>query len=513
MAKARARAADFLETGLAHARAGRHGEAIACFETVLAREPGDIRALFALGNTAETIGHADAAETFFRRVLAQEPDRLEALVNLANLLRTRGRTADTVVLLKGALERNPNQADLWLTLGSALREAGDTPAAGIFYREALRLAPDSAPALGNLADLVADGGNIEEALALYGRAMESEPENAQARFNRALLYLFKGDLENGWCDYEYRLRIKKRTLIADHGLKRWKGNLAPGLKLLVTAEQGIGDQIMFASLIPELSERISRLGGKLLLEAEPRLVPLFARSFPDAGIHGSNIEERGGKKLAHYPWLKPGSAKAAIELGSLPRHFRRSLAEFPASNCYLKPDPAEQERLGGWLRARANGPTIGICWRSGLTGGLRTPQYAPLSAWAEFIRDLEFTPVSLQYDAREDEIAALQQMSGRDILVPPFDQKREIDIAASLIASLDLVASAPTSVGWIAAGLGVPTLKILSSDTWTAFGTGFEPFAPAARIVAPERSGDWPRCFSKALDLVKMLAVSPRLRS
>src|SRR5262249_33880821 len=150
----------------------------------------------------------------------------------------------------------------------------------------------------------------------------------------------------------------------------------------------------------------------------------------------------------------------------------------------------------------------GVCWRSGALGGLRNLQYAPLEAWAEFIRCIPGTPVSLQYDAQQEEIAALQQMCGRAILVPPaLDQKQEIDRTAALIASLDAVVSAPTSVSWISAGLGVPTFKILYNTSWTAFGCDYEPFAPAARCVMPDRSGNWPDAFKKAADAISGLRL------
>src|SRR5882672_10596370 len=100
-------APDFYATGLAAAEEGRHADAIAAYERALEQAPGDERVLFALGNTAAALGHAEAAEAFFCQVLAQTPDRLEVLVNLANLWRKRGRMADVIELLRPALERNP----------------------------------------------------------------------------------------------------------------------------------------------------------------------------------------------------------------------------------------------------------------------------------------------------------------------------------------------------------------------------------------------------------------------
>ena len=276
---------DPYEHGLELAGQGRHAEAIGEFERALSARPDDAHVLFALGRTAEAIGHGAAAEAFFRRVLEREPDRIEALVNLANLMRKAARTAEIIDLLRPALERNPARAELWLTLGSALREAGDIATAETFYREALRLQPGYAPALGNLADLLADRGGVDEALALCKRVLTADPHNAQARLNRAILFLMRGELRHGWRDYEYRLRIKGRTISADHGLREWDGKPRDGKTVLVTAEQGIGDQIMFASLIPELAAK----KGTVILETEPRLVPLFARSFPRVTVEAARL--------------------------------------------------------------------------------------------------------------------------------------------------------------------------------------------------------------------------------
>ena len=379
---------DFYAAGLAAAGEGRHADAIADFERALQENPEDARVLFALGNTAAAIGHAQAAENFFHRVLAQEPDRLEVLVNCANLLRKRGRHDEVIALIKPALERNPGKAELWLTLGSALREAGDAKTAEIFYSEALRLSPDNAAALGNLGDVLADRGALDEALAFYETALACEPKNAQARLNRAILFLLKGDLGQGWRDYEYRLGIKERVILADHGLPAWDGSVGNGLRLLVTAEQGIGDQLMFASLVPELAESLARNGGRVILEAEPRLVPLFARSFPGVSVDPANMQRRGGQIFANYDWLECcGGAGAAIALGSLPRLMRHAISDFPAPHSYLTHDAREQAQWVAWLRAQSEGPFVGLCWRSGSLGGLRNLQYAPLEAWAAFIRD------------------------------------------------------------------------------------------------------------------------------
>ncbi len=495
-------AGDPYQKGLTLSGMGRHAEAIEQFERALAARPNDAHVLFALGRTAEAIGHGAAAEAFLRRVLDREPDRIEALVNLANLLRKTARTAEIIALLTPALERAPERAELWLTLGSALREADDIATAETFYREALRLQPGYAPALGNLADLLADRGGVDEALGLYERVLAADPQNAQARLNRAILFLLRGELKKGWRDYEYRLRIKGRTIAADHGLAEWDGKPREGKTVLVTAEQGIGDQIMFASLIPELAEK----PGGVVLEAEARLVPLFARSFPQVTVEAARLQKVGGTPVASYAWLRKNQAHATIALGSLPRLLRKDIAAFPSTHAYLTSDANERAHWAAWLDMQGKGPFVGLCWRSGHVTGLRAAQYAPLAAWADFIRACPATPVSLQYDVQSDELETLERLSGRTILVPPrLDQKQEIDRTAAMISTLDAVVSAPTSVSWIAAALGVPTFKILYNNSWTSFGEGYEPFAPSCRCMMPKVSGDWKDVFDRTADALRPL--------
>jgi ADP-heptose:LPS heptosyltransferase len=127
-------------------------------------------------------------------------------------------------------------------------------------------------------------------------------------------------------------------------------------------------------------------------------------------------------------------------------------------------------------------------------------QYAPLAAWAEFLRRCPGTLVCAQYDATADERFELEKLSGRKLLAPPhLDQKNELDRTAALFAALDAVVSAPTAVSWLAPSLGVPTAKVLYDTSWTSFGRDREPFAPACQLIMPDRRGDWSDTFEKTV--------------
>jgi Flp pilus assembly protein TadD len=482
--------------GLKLSSAGRHVEAITRFEQALAADPRDAKVLFALGNTAQVLGMGDAAAQFFRQVLAIEPARLEALVNLANLLRAQGQFDAAIALLEPVLARDPGP-ELHLTLGSAYREKGEDEAAIGHYRAALAINPHYAPALANLADMLCDAGDRDQARTLYDAAIQYDPNAAQARLNRAILHLLNGNLKDGWRDYAARTLVpgKVPVMSGEHRLAPWTGDNLKKKRLLVRAEQGVGDQILFASLIPELAARPKADGGSVVLECEPRLVTLFARSFPDVTVRPAVIRNVGGTPVADYGWLKScGGANAVTLMGSLPKYLRGSLDRFPIPHAFLVPDP---EEIARWKSLVGDG-AIGICWRSGKSGGHRAVPYAPLEAWGEFLRGIDRPIVSVQYDATPDEIAALEQISGRKIMVPQgIDQKNELDRACALMGALTAVVSAPTAVSWLSAGAGTPTCKVLYDTSWTALGQTYEPFAPSCECIMPRARGDWADVFQQ----------------
>jgi tetratricopeptide (TPR) repeat protein len=488
--------------GLKLSSQGRHVEAIARFEQALAVRPDDTRVLFALGNTAHVLGLAVPAEQFFRQVLTIEPGRKEALVNLANLLRASGQFDAAIALMEPALAATPGAVEFHLTVGSAWREKGEDARAIAHYRAALETDPNYAPALANLADMLCDAGDRAAARTLYDLAIKTDPKNPQARLNRAILHLLNGDLKDGWRDYAARTDVPNKVPVMSGEQRHlpskmvpWTGDSLKKKRLLVRSEQGVGDQILFASLIPDLAARAKAEGGSLVLECEPRLASLFARSFPDVTVRAAAIKTVGATPVAEYGWLKAaGGASAAVLMGNLPRYLRGTLDAFPTPHAFLTPDADEVAR---WKDAFGPG-AIGICWRSGKSGGHRSIQYAPLEAWGEFLRQADRTFVCVQYDATAEESAELERISGRKIIVPQgIDQKNELDRASALLAALDMVITAPTAVSWLAAGVGTPTLKVLYDTSWTALGQTYEPFAPACECVMPRARGDWTDVFAQ----------------
>jgi hypothetical protein len=285
---------------------------------------------------------------------------------------------------------------------------------------------------------------------------------------------------------------------SEQRLASWTGDSLKKKRLLVRTEQGVGDQVMFASLIPDLVTRAKRDGGSVVLECEPRLVSLFARSFPDAAVRPANVKTIGGIATADYGWLKSvGGANTQVLMGSLPRILRGSVDDFPNPHRFLIPGADEVARWKNVFGPKA----IGISWRSGKRGGGdRDLQYAPLEQWAAFLKQRDATYVCAQYDAHPEEIAALEQMSGRKIIVPAgIDQKNELDRACAMLSALEVLIAAPTAVSWLGASAGVRTFKLLYGDVWTAMGRAYEPFAPSCECIVPAARGDWQGAFQQVI--------------
>jgi tetratricopeptide (TPR) repeat protein len=281
------------------ARSGQLSTAIATCRQALEAAPDHPEVLADLGHVALRMGEAKMAEVLFGRVYATNPSDPETADNLARALRDQHRYDDAAAVLRSILEPSPAQPILWNTLGTVLNAQGDSLAALSAFDEALRQAPRFAAARYNRSGVLMDQGSTQAALAECEAALDIADATAQAegsgggdpgeaammRMGRAEMLLAFGRLEEGWAAYEARLDTAlPNPTTFDIPFPRLGPHMPlAGLKLLVVGEQGLGDEIMFAGLIPDVLEAL-RPDGRLTLTAEPRLAPLFTRSFPAAHV-------------------------------------------------------------------------------------------------------------------------------------------------------------------------------------------------------------------------------------
>lgn len=495
--------------------AGDDGAAVAAFGDALRLQPDDAVLLADLASAMIGAGAYDAARAHAERALKLDPNLAEAHLNLGLALQeTSGAAcADAVSAFHRALALKPSLAGAYLGLGVALHEAGDGDQAMEAYRRALALDPGFVEAHCNLGNLLRDDcnfaaavvhyraalaldvgqptvwgnlavalqetGALTDALDAYDQAIELAPGDPDIRRNRGMALLAAGRFEEGWRDYEYRWRTQRfEGLTRDWPVPQWDGGDVTGRRILVHAEQGLGDTLQFCRYLPLLAEA----GAVVTVECADSLTSLLG------GMPGVDAVVAPGGPLPeidlHVPML------------SLPGLFGTTMETMPAKVPYLA---APTDAMRKWRDIAAGWPSgrrIGIAWRGSpahVRDALRSPGLAPFMALTG-IGDV--TLVSLQKHDAAGELAATPGAGG--IIDPMMDVVDFADTAA-LIGVLDAVVSCDSAPLHLAGALGVPVIAVLphvAEWRWGAVGER-TPWYPAMTLVRQPGFGDWAGAFAR----------------
>jgi tetratricopeptide (TPR) repeat protein len=318
-------------------------------------------------------------------------------------------------------------------------------------------------------------GDWAGSLAAFEATLECDPEHVDARWNRALALLRRGDVEQGFRDYEWRFR---RRAPAPRACAQpvWDGRPLAGERLLVWAEQGLGDMLQFLRFVPELAAR----GARVMLEVPPSLCGL-AQRLP-------------GVDSVHVQGDSPPDFEKHVALMSLPFVLGKRADELAPAGPYLRADPAEATNARRRLRPRGSKAerelAVGLVWAAGpalRNAGERSPGLAAL-------RDLFEVPAvrwfSLQKGAGRDELARGAPASS---FVDLDDAIADFDDTAAIVENLDLVVTCDTSVAHLAGALGKPTWVLLPSTPDWRYGLGDDstPWYPGMRLFRQTARGDW----------------------
>ncbi len=483
---------DLRTEALALEQAGDIPAALSAYERALAATPDDAELLADLGRLAGRMVQHQLAEAFYARLLLRQPDRLEAVDGLTRALRDQHRYADAIEIVRPAIQAHPQDGRLWNTLGTVLQQQGESRLALTFFEEAARLAPDLAVALFNRGGARMDLGELDKARADFDAALPlaGEPhERAMIAFSRATVRLTQGDLETGWPLYEARLAPElPGAAVFDTPGARWTPDTPlEGRRLLVVAEQGLGDEMMFAGLLPEVIEALGP-DGVLSLAVEPRLTTLFQRSFPQARVSAHATRREGSTATRTVP--DTGEIELWTPLGSLLQRFRPTIDRFPRRP-YLVPDLVRTAHWKRVLEADASGARyVGLTWRSGKLSGERRRQYPALDDWAAVLRTPGVHFVNLQYGTEPEELETLERLADAPILtLPGIDLKADLDDLAALTSALDLVIAIPNATAALSAACGVETWFVDAPAAWPRLGTDRLPWYANVRSFTAEAFG------------------------
>ncbi len=431
----------------------RHGEALAQHRQAVALAPDDIvyrenfaGALVRSGNP----DFFDEAVREYEAVLARAPDRFEALNGIGSALVKSQNPLAAIGYFEKALAIDSNRIEPLINYAVSLAYAGRFDAALAYCERAMQVSPDDCLVLTYRGTVREYGGDYAGALADYAAAQaagtRNDPGNlAEARLKEGLLLLAHGRQAEGWPRYRARLAVRSApsdTRSFETLFPRWDGIVRPGERILIWGEQGVGDQIIYASMLPELQA----CGAMLTFLCDPRLVSLFARSFP-----GIAVEPLRAGAAEHCA----AAGDVQIGLGDLGAVLRPTLQDFPPAAAYLRPAAEEVAEFRSRYASHGRRLVVGLTWRSkAATGAYKS---APLLDWAPVVQQEDILFVDLQYGDTTEERREVQARLGIDILHDDrVDPLKDLDAFAAQAAAMDLVIGASNSGQHIAAAGGRP---------------------------------------------------------
>jgi tetratricopeptide (TPR) repeat protein len=453
-----------------------------------------------------SLGKDDLAIKVLEDQLARTPEILALMFNLHSCYANLGENLKAIEIALKTVQLDPANSDAFNNLGASLHAVNRTADANIAFQTAVDLNPNHYTARLNLANNLVnqDQRKIIEINHVIEKFDHVIPERSKiaALHNTAFAYLRLGELDEGWRRLENgfsplidssRGRRPQRQFKAP----RWKGEPLNGKRLLVWREQGLGDEIMFGSV---LSDLIS-IDGQIIYECEPRLVDLMTRSFPQFIV-------RSELYRADFPHDSPyDDYDLQIPIGSLGGIYRKKIDDFERSAPYLIAEPEKvaeyEQRISS---AAGSKKRVGFCWRSGVVSPTRGNSYTLISDWADLFKDPSICLINLQYGKCEEELVSIENQF--DIKIERWsDTNLQIDLGAvaAIIQNLDVICTVGTVVAQIGGAVGTPTLLCANSYNWTSFGTQRFPYFSNIHLIVDQDNGDMQVAAQQASSIVSML--------
>ena len=464
------------------------------------RFPSESTYLANLGGSLLRLGRISDARIILDRALEVDKKSLFARVNLGGVLQAQG---DFQGALRNALEAvsiAPSNPLAFNNLGSAFSDLEMIAEARHAYETSVMLDSSQVDALINLGIIESRQGRHQSAVEHFERALAIVPPEQHARFDAikfyaCFCYFYLDQWEKAWDYYE----LGFSPLIPADGARsprrvfpvpRWDGVIAPGKTLLIWREQGIGDEVLFASIFNDLRSS----GMRIILECEPRLVELWRRSFPEFEVRAA-VFNSGSMcpVLVDFDFHLP--------ICSLGAYFRRTKESFPNFQSYMRPDPDLVTHWGRVVKKLSGDRLkVGVIWRSIKLIPARNRGYTLPSSWEGVLDRKDLCFFSLQYGVMKEEILEAEAKFSTKIHVfDDLNYKDDFDQVAALVSQMDLVISPDTTMFMVAGALNIPTICMMISPVGYYGCYDKFPFFPSVKILHTDNYEE------EATDLLKKL--------
>ncbi|MFA6018646.1 MAG: tetratricopeptide repeat protein [Rhodospirillales bacterium] len=476
---------------------GRYGEAESSFRAFLRLQPGNLDALHSLALTLSALRRYGEAKEIVLSLLARHPTAKEHAL-LGHILFIESDYDKAETHLQAALAEISDLLETKTTYSGLLRRLGRLDQALILAEELVRDHPRDATVRMNRSLCLKDLGRYDEAISEADAAFALDSKNPDLRRSRAQLLLQAGRLEEGWRENEARFHaIVDATKSMSFPFPKLQ-NLAElnHHTVLVWPEQGIGDNVTYASALPDL---IARAKSVEILAA-PKLAPLFARSFPKARIILNSSESQADR---HLP------------MGDLFGLFRPSIGSFPKQP-FLQANTAAALAWRKRLDEAGPGLKVGIGWRSTLVNKNRELHFFPsLMPLGPILSQPGVTFIVTQPKADQAQIEEASQAFGcKMVHFDDLDLFDDLDNSAAMMSGLDLVISNGSTNAFLAAALGVPVWMFFLADYhWDCLGGETIPWLASLTPVERLWQEGWDNAVRRIADALHASVAQGRLMS
>jgi tetratricopeptide (TPR) repeat protein len=472
---------------------GRLADAVESYDRALALKPNSVEDWCNRGAVLLELDRHQEALTSFDRALELDPALADAHNNRANALDRIGRANEAIAAADRALAIDPEHRGARITRAVMLRKRGRSADALADCERMLAQTPDDVEALTVQGDVLIDLERFDEAIAALDAVIARDPAAVAAKWNKSLVCLGLGRFAEGWPLYRHRWQGAAGLVPRAYPQPPWNGGRVNG-PLLVWGEQGLGDEILHSSMLPDLIARTP----EIVLEVEPRLVPLFARSFPQLRVIPIGPALYGGPIAAHVP------------VGDLGYFFRPNWEAFPKrERGYLVADATRAQAL----RARLGGDgryVIGLSWisKAPVGGAQKT---ARLHDFAALLRMPGLRFVDLQYGDTASERTAVERDLGVAVKrLPDIDTTNDLDGLAALMTACDAVVTVSNTTAHLAGALGRPTVVMVPhgfARIWYWFrDRDTSPWYPRVAVRRQRRGQSWADLIAAVANEVPALA-------
>lgn len=429
--------------GTAYLELGQHTKALACFDQAIKFRRNYAEAHYNQGKAYLQLRWPEKALRSFDLAVKYRPEHSESHCSKGDALRDLGRPELALGSYKLAIQLSPLNAVAHSNLGNALNDLGSSEQALQSFDHAIKLDPNFATAHANRGSVLLSLGFTDQALCSYMKAVDLDPNHTQANSGLSSIRLTAKEWATGWGAYSHRKHINEAQPIAWlDKVPVWQNESQPG-RVLMLAEQGIGDEVFLSKCLDLFAKQY---GEPTCIAVDPRLIPVFERSFPN--LNFVSLTTLGQQDPQNFDvQIAMGDAAALLAMNPL-QHPQIARPHLLADRRPLD--------SGGQLKALKTRPRIGLSWKS-KNAKFGAEKSMSLTQMMTTLKDLEVEWINLQYGDVREEIEHVKATLGVQIHpINAVDIDHDLDAWLSLIKACDAVVTTSNSTAHFAGAIGKP---------------------------------------------------------